>query len=92
MAAAATEQRPKPAPAPPPDIPNAQGPSSYGYLFEANKTPTKTLDALLRAIGQHIVSRPISVPFAVASRGLTTWLCPLSASRLTTSATRTTMP
>ena len=28
----------------------------YGYLYEANKTPTKVLDALLRAIGQHIVS------------------------------------
>lgn len=27
----------------------------YGYLFEDNKTPTKTLDALLRAIAQHIV-------------------------------------
>lgn len=27
----------------------------YGYLFEGNKTPTKTLDALLRAIAKHIV-------------------------------------
>ena len=26
----------------------------YGYLFE-DRTPTKTLDALLRAIGQYIV-------------------------------------
>lgn len=30
----------------------------YGYLYEANKTPTAVLDALLRAIGQHIVSPP----------------------------------
>jgi hypothetical protein len=30
----------------------------YGYLYEANKTPTKVLDALLRAIGQYIVSPP----------------------------------
>lgn len=27
----------------------------YGYLFEDNKTPTKTLDAVLRAIAKHIV-------------------------------------
>ncbi|KAF3762268.1 hypothetical protein M406DRAFT_347425 [Cryphonectria parasitica EP155] len=27
----------------------------YGYLFEPNKTPTKVLDALLRAIGQYII-------------------------------------
>ncbi|ROV88792.1 hypothetical protein VSDG_08984 [Cytospora chrysosperma] len=26
----------------------------YGYLYEPNKTPTKVLDALLRAIGQYI--------------------------------------
>lgn len=31
----------------------------YGYLYEANKTPTKVLEALLRAIGQHIVSRSL---------------------------------
>jgi hypothetical protein len=28
----------------------------YGYLFEANKQPTKVLDALLRGIAIHIVS------------------------------------
>lgn len=39
--------------------------SYYGYLFETNKSPTRTLDALLRAIAHHIVSaapslRPLS--------------------------------
>jgi len=27
----------------------------YGYLFEANKKPTKVLDALLRGIANYIV-------------------------------------
>ena len=27
----------------------------YGYLFEADKNPTKVFNALLRAIAQHIV-------------------------------------
>lgn len=27
----------------------------YGYLFKPDKTPTETLDALLRAVAQHIV-------------------------------------
>lgn len=30
--------------------------SFYGYMYADDKTPTKTLDALLRAIGQYIVS------------------------------------
>lgn len=33
----------------------------YGYLFEDNKTPTKTLDALLRAIAKHIVRSVLSL-------------------------------
>lgn len=32
----------------------------YGYLYDANKAPTRVLDALLRAIGQHIVSPPLT--------------------------------
>lgn len=40
------ETKPKPSPA-------------YPYLFEADKGPTKVLDALLRAIAQHIVSPPV---------------------------------
>lgn len=28
----------------------------YEYMFEKDKSPTRTLDALLRAIGQYIVS------------------------------------
>lgn len=34
----------------------------FAYLFEPNKTPTKVLDALLRAIGQHVVSHFSSPP------------------------------
>ena len=30
----------------------------YGYLFEVDKKPTRTLDALLRGIAGYIVSRP----------------------------------
>lgn len=68
--ATATDPRPKSAPAPPPPIPpepalpkdkdrekEKDKVDFYGYLYDANKTPTKTFDALLRAIGQHIVSR-----------------------------------
>lgn len=29
----------------------------YDYMFESDKRPTKQLDALLRAIAMHIVSR-----------------------------------
>lgn len=29
--------------------------SFYGYLFKDDKSPNKVLDALLRAIAQHIV-------------------------------------
>lgn len=32
----------------------------YRYLFEDNKTPTKILDALLRAIAKHIVRNALS--------------------------------
>lgn len=31
----------------------------YGYLFKSDKTPTETLDALLRAIAQYIVWSPV---------------------------------
>lgn len=62
--ASATEPPPKPAPAPAPAKPPEpneptgakDGSSYYGYLFEPSKVPTMVLDALLRAIGQHIVS------------------------------------
>lgn len=64
--ATATESRPKPAPAPPPP-PSPPEPAQpkeknayYGYLYESNKTPTKTLDALLRAIAQYIVRRSLA--------------------------------
>lgn len=30
----------------------------YGYLFEADKKPTRTLDALLKGIAGYIVSLP----------------------------------
>ncbi|CAN8101325.1 unnamed protein product [Discula destructiva] len=60
--ATATDSRPKPIPtattALPPEPAQAKDKEKvdyYGYLFEANKTPTKTLDALLRAIGQYII-------------------------------------
>lgn len=45
---------PKPADAPPP---GGSNPTSieYAYMFEKNKSPTKLLDALLRAIGRYIV-------------------------------------
>jgi hypothetical protein len=37
--------------------PRAVDPKTYyGYLFKPDKTPTKTLDALLRAVAQYIVS------------------------------------
>lgn len=32
----------------------------YGYLFNAEKKPTKILDALLRSLGNYIVSLPAS--------------------------------
>jgi hypothetical protein len=34
----------------------------YGYLFQANKQPTKVLDLLLRGIANHIVSRIMLQP------------------------------
>lgn len=53
MATAATASEPKPMPMP---KPAAEAKDFYGYLYEANKTPTKVLDALLRAIALYIVS------------------------------------
>ena len=35
---------------------NVDGKQFYGYLFEADKKPTKVLDALLRGIAIYIVS------------------------------------
>lgn len=42
------------------DAPNDAKPSSirYEYMFEDDKRPTQQLDALLRAVAAHIVSRP----------------------------------
>jgi hypothetical protein len=34
----------------------------YGYLFEDNKKPTETLDALLRGIANYIVRLPLTLP------------------------------
>lgn len=48
----------------------------YGYLYEPNKTPSKVLDALLRAIGQYIVSRHYQISLMALDRGvwrLTSW-------------------
>lgn len=56
-AATASEPMPKPMPTPKP-MPKtaADAKDFYGYLYEPNKTPTKVLDALLRAIALYIVS------------------------------------
>lgn len=35
--------------------PGATPPLQYEYMFESNKSPTKQLDALLRAIARHLV-------------------------------------
>ncbi|KAI1267551.1 hypothetical protein F5Y18DRAFT_306083 [Xylariaceae sp. FL1019] len=47
--------------APPPAAgsrkPQADGKAYYGYLFNEDKTPTALLNALLRAIGLHIIER-----------------------------------
>lgn len=61
MATAATASEPKPMPMPMPmpkpmPKPAVDAKDFYGYLYEANKTPTKVLDALLRAIALYIVS------------------------------------
>lgn len=59
MATAATASEPKPMPMPMPKPmpkPAFDAKDFYGYLYEANKTPTKVLDALLRAIALYIVS------------------------------------
>lgn len=57
MATAATASEPKPMPMPMPmPKPAAEAKDFYGYLYEANKTPTRVLDALLRAIALYIVS------------------------------------
>lgn len=55
----------------------------YGYLFDTNKAPTKTLENLLRAIGKHIVSH---TDVDLRRRTLT------SACRLRRSATRIPTP
>lgn len=55
MATAATASEPMPMPMPNPKPP-VDAKDFYGYLYEANKTPTKVLDALLRAIALYIVS------------------------------------
>lgn len=52
--ATATAPESKPTPMPKPAV---DAKDFYGYLYEANKTPTKVLDALLRAIALYIVSR-----------------------------------
>lgn len=55
MATAATASEPVPKPMPMPK-PAADAKDFYGYLYEPNKTPTKILDGLLRAIALYIVS------------------------------------
>lgn len=56
-AATASEPMPKSMPKPMPmPKPAVDAKDYYGYLYEANKTPTKVLDALLRAIALYIVS------------------------------------
>lgn len=55
MATAATASEPMPKPMPTPK-PAVDAKDFYGYLYEPNKTPTKVLDALLRAIALYIVS------------------------------------
>ncbi|KAI1430837.1 hypothetical protein GGR50DRAFT_148218 [Xylaria sp. CBS 124048] len=42
-------------PQPEQQTPQADGKSYYGYLYNEDKSPTDTLDALLRAIGQYII-------------------------------------
>ena len=42
----------------------------YGYLFEADKTPTELLDALLRGIASYIVSRVLVVKYTLSSKGI----------------------
>jgi hypothetical protein len=51
-----TEAPPKAAPPPRPQPPPPTPPSTiqYAYMFEPNKSPTKQLDALLRAISRYI--------------------------------------
>lgn len=44
---------------PPPPV---DGKTFYGYLYNKDKTPTALLDALLRAIGKHIVCPVLSCP------------------------------
>jgi len=53
-------QSPPPQPSPPPPQPSPPPASVdpkafYGYLYEADKGPTKVFDGLLRAIAQYIV-------------------------------------
>lgn len=68
--ATATEAKTKPGPAATDGAANHRSTSTnkgdskdyYGYLFEDNKTPTKILDTLLRAIAKYIVRSALSLP------------------------------
>lgn len=62
----------------------AAGPFKYDYMFEKNKSPTKQLDAILRAMARFIV-RPARTPLT-ASVGATDQTAP---HRPSTSATGT---
>jgi hypothetical protein len=42
----------------------------YGYLFEADKKPTKVLDALLRGIATYIVSRDSVDDYTLLLKGI----------------------
>ncbi|KAI0452488.1 hypothetical protein F5B21DRAFT_506192 [Xylaria acuta] len=56
-----SQPQPQPPPQSPPRPqpesrkPHGDGKSYYGYLFNEDKSPNDTLDALLRALGQHII-------------------------------------
>jgi hypothetical protein len=47
---------------------NVDAKQYYGYLFEADKKPTKVLDALLRGIAIYIVSCDTAADHAPASK------------------------
>jgi hypothetical protein len=86
--AMATQTAPEPKPA-------VDASDYYGYLYEANKTPTKVLDALLRAIALYIVSCAqsslVCCPRAERDRPLTTTRL-VRHGRSRTSATSETRP
>ncbi|KAI2641068.1 hypothetical protein GGS21DRAFT_355658 [Xylaria nigripes] len=52
---AQSEAQPESEPESEPEIPRVDGKSYYGYLFKEDKSPTDTLDLLLRAIGQYVI-------------------------------------